>query len=60
MAHPDVKKVGRIGGDRLTERMWVWDSKRRLVGQASQFAAVRQPDGPAPGYPKDVTPAVSR
>jgi acyl-coenzyme A thioesterase PaaI-like protein len=38
-----------VGDDRMTERMKVWDSKRRLVGQATQLAAVRQPDGPPPG-----------
>lgn len=38
-----------VGDERMTERMKVWDSKRRLVGQATQLAAVRQPDGPPPG-----------
>jgi acyl-coenzyme A thioesterase PaaI-like protein len=38
-----------VGDDRMTEQMKVWDSKRRLVGQATQLAAVRQPDGPPPG-----------
>jgi acyl-coenzyme A thioesterase PaaI-like protein len=38
-----------VGDDRMTERMRVWDSKRRLVGQATQLAAVRQPNGPPPG-----------
>jgi acyl-coenzyme A thioesterase PaaI-like protein len=38
-----------VGDNRMTERMQVWDSKRRLVGQATQLAAVRQPDGPPPG-----------
>lgn len=31
------------GGDRMTEQMRIWDSKRRLVGQANQLAAVRLP-----------------
>jgi acyl-coenzyme A thioesterase PaaI-like protein len=38
-----------VGDNRMTEQMRVWDSKRRLVGQATQLAAVRLPDGPPPG-----------
>jgi acyl-coenzyme A thioesterase PaaI-like protein len=38
-----------VGGDRMTEQMRVWDSKHRLVGESSQLAAVRIPDGPPPG-----------
>ena len=38
-----------VGNDRMTEQMRVWDTKRRLVGQATQLAAVRQPDRPPPG-----------
>jgi Thioesterase-like superfamily len=38
-----------VGDDRMTEQLRLWDSKRRLVGEASQIAAVRIPDGPPPG-----------
>ena len=36
-------RVEDAGGDRMTEQMKIWDSKRRLVGQANQLAAVRLP-----------------
>jgi acyl-coenzyme A thioesterase PaaI-like protein len=36
-------QVQDAGGDRMTEQMRIWDSKRRLVGQANQLAAVRLP-----------------
>lgn len=42
-------RAGDVGADRMTERMRVWDSKRRLVGESTQLAAVRIPDGPPPG-----------
>lgn len=36
-------RVEDAGGDRMSEQMRIWDSKRRLVGQATQLAAVRLP-----------------
>ena len=36
-------------GDRMTEQTRVWDSKRRLVGESSQPAAVRVTVAPPPG-----------
>lgn len=38
-----------VGGDRMDETARVWDAKDRLVAQATQIAAVRIPDTPAPG-----------
>jgi Thioesterase-like superfamily len=42
-------RASDVGADRMTEQMRVWDSKRRLVGESSQLAAVRVPDSPPPG-----------
>jgi hypothetical protein len=43
-------RASDVGGARMSEQMRVWDSKRRLVGESSQLAAVRIPDGPPPGH----------
>ncbi|RJL22071.1 thioesterase family protein [Bailinhaonella thermotolerans] len=37
------QKAGEVGGDRMDEVCHAWDSKGRLVGQATQYAAVRVP-----------------
>jgi len=42
-----------VGDARMSEHLRLWDSKRRLIGEATQLAAVRIPDGPPPSDEPD-------
>ncbi|MFC4561854.1 thioesterase family protein [Nocardiopsis mangrovi] len=44
-------KAGQVGAQTMDLSAHLWDDKGRLVAQASQIAAVRIPDGAAPGNP---------
>lgn len=42
-------RASDVADDRMSEHLRVWDSKRRLVAESSQLAAVRIPDRQPPG-----------